>query len=147
MANYRCHPKSFGIDNEEKHDSAPVKLEEIKVNSDNPFGDKDTKPKGEALNIWGKIILKLRENNNFILHAICGGISNVTILNDNLIIGSDNEIELDTINENTDSLNAILEELGYNYTVLTNFIESPRVVNSNNIKLLKSIFGDDLIVE
>ncbi len=147
MANCRCRPKATDMDNEEKHDNAPVKLEEIKVNSDNPFGDKDTKPKGEALNIWGKIILKLRDNNNFILHAICGGISNVTILNDNLIIGSDNEIELDTINENIDSLNAILKELGYNYTVLTNFIESPRVVNSNNIKLLKSIFGDDLIVE
>lgn len=93
------------------------------------------------------MILKLRENNNFILHAICGGISNVTIRDNSLVVGSDNQIELETVNENADLLNDILKEIGLSYEIETEFIESPRVVNENNIKLLRSIFKDDVIIQ
>ena len=48
---------------------------------------------------------------------------------------------------NIDYLNGILKELGYTYEVKTRFVESPRIINLKNIKMLKSIFGDDIIVE
>lgn len=101
----------------------------------------------EVYNLWGKVILRLRDENDFILHAICSGLSNVNIVNDKFIISSDNDAELSTVEENVDKLNEIIKSFGYNLSVEVNHLESPRVINENNIKVLKKAFGDDLIIE
>ena len=121
----------------------PVKLQELK-------GDREVFEKvagAEVYNLWGKVILRLRDENDFILHAICSGLSNVNIVNDKFVISSDNDAELNTVEENADKLNEIIKSLGYNLSVEVNHLESPRVINENNIKVLKKAFGDDLIIE
>ncbi len=101
----------------------------------------------EVYNLWGKVILRLRDENNFILHAICSGLSDVSIVKDKFVVSSDNNAELNIVEENTDKLNEIIKSLGYNLSVEVNHLESPRVINENNIQILKKAFGDDLIIE
>ena len=114
---------------------------------DTTFNESAKTDKGTAMNVWGKIVLALRDSNSFILHAICGGMSDIVIEDNFVVVCTDNDSELDTINSNIDYLNDILKELGYTYKVKTRFVESPRIINLKNIKMLKSIFGDDIIVE
>lgn len=155
MISLRCCPNNNGSiknnqikDTQEKSVSdnipiVPVNLQELK-------GEREVFEKidgAEVYNLWGKVILKLRDENDFILHAICSGLSKVNIVNDKFVISSDNDAELSTIEENVDKLNEIIKSLGYNLSVEVNYLESPRVINENNIKILKKAFGDDLVIE
>ena len=154
MISLRCCPNNGAIKNNQIKDTqeksvsdnipiVPVNLQELK-------GEREVFEKidgAEVYNLWGKVILKLRDENDFILHAICSGLSKVNIVNDKFVISSDNDAELGTIEENVDKLNEIIKLLGYNLSVEVNYLESPRVINENNIKILKKAFGDDLVIE
>lgn len=99
-------------------------------------------------NIWGKVVIYLREHHFVALHIACGDISDVKIENEcfNIYINEDMLYELLQNPTNMQALKNAFESYGISKFQV---IKKDKLLSKSqeDLKVLKQIFGNKLIIE
>lgn len=97
--------------------------------------------------IWGRVVVKLREQNNIALHIICGDITDVSMENDVFVlsVSEDYIINLLLQPENSNELKKAFNSLGISDYKITKKQKQKDV--TSDIETLKRYFGDYLKIK
>lgn len=99
-------------------------------------------------NIWGKVIIYLREHKAVALHIACGDITDVEYANETFIINTDESFlyELLKTEENLKELKRAFEHFGIKHFEILK--KDKKLSKSQyDLTILKDIFGNKLIIE
>lgn len=100
-----------------------------------------------AKNIWGKIVLYLKERRQIALHVACGDITDVELKDNNLIINITDGMMYDLLNDGKRELESALRWQGLELNIVINVKKVELSSQEKDIKKLKELFGDYLIVK
>ena len=97
--------------------------------------------------MWGKVVLYLKEHRLIGLHVACGGLTDVSIDEDNFIINVEDGMMLNIINEGKRDIESALrwQGLELNVQIMTHVVE--KTTAEKDIEKLKLMFGDNLIIK
>lgn len=98
-------------------------------------------------NVWGKIVLYLRENHQIALHVACGDISDVVIKDGRLIISVADNTVLSLLQDGKREIERALSWQGLDLIVDIEQKIIPPSKQEEDIKKLKQIFDDKLIIK
>lgn len=99
--------------------------------------------------VWGNLVMKLRQNNLMTLHTACGEIRDLKI-EDNVIKVNIKEEYLYNIlkkEDNCATLTKLLREIDQNLSLSFVLVEKTQNKAIKNLEILKSIFGDNLLLK
>lgn len=99
-------------------------------------------------NIWGKVIIYLREHNAVALHIACGDITDVGFDDDTFLINTQESFLYDLLKseENQKDLKNAFESFGIkNFQIIKK--EKKLTKSQQDLKILKEVFGNKLIIE
>jgi hypothetical protein len=99
-----------------------------------------------AKNIWGKVILYLRENRLIALHVACGDITDVRLEGNNLIVRVDDGMMLNLLSDGKRELERAISWQGLDLNLT---IEAKQIKNQSDedIEKLKKIVGNYLEIK
>lgn len=104
----------------------------------------------DALQVWGKVVKKLHEDGEMVLHTFCGACQNVEIENGCLILklAKNEQSVYDKVStpENKEKFDKILKDFGYNLTFNAQMLERQKTSNELRLEKLANFFGDYLTV-
>ena len=103
---------------------------------------------GSARNVWGKVVIYLREHNAVALHIACGDITDVDFDGDTFVINTTDTFLYDLLksNENVEELKRALKTFGIERFEI-NKKEKNISKSAQDIAKLKEIFGNKLIID
>ena len=99
-------------------------------------------------NIWGRVIIYLREHHAVALHIACGDITDVSFDGETFFINTSEEFLYELINtqENLKDLKNAFNNFGINkFEIIKK--EKKLTKSQHDLAKLKQIFGDKLIIE
>lgn len=97
-----------------------------------------------AKNVWGKIVLYLKENKKVALHVACGDITNASIENGFLIIKSSDDFLINILEEGRRELENAIRWQGLDLKLEIVKFESQKQRQDNDISKLVKFFGEKL---
>lgn len=95
-------------------------------------------------NVWGKVVLYLREQRQVALHVACGDITDVQIDNDSLIINIEDGMIYNLLNDGKRQIENALRWQGLDLKVVINTKKVELSSAEKDILRLKELFGDNL---
>lgn len=100
-------------------------------------------------NIWGRVVLYMKNNSHNALHVICGNIDDVNLENGNFIISVKDKFIKEHLEEksNFNLLKRALIWQDLSLNLIINLIDKPVFVQDEDIKKLKQLVGEFLTVE
>ena len=105
------------------------------------------KTKLSPKNVWGKIVLYLRENKKVALHVACGDITDVAIENNNLVIKTSDDFLIDVLTSGIKDLENAIRWQGLTLGIEIVKFESQTQKQDKDIVKLKRIFGEKLDIQ
>ena len=131
---------------------AKIKMQELNEHSAdldvfNTMGG--SKKSDTAQVVFGKILIKLRELNEFSLHSLLGNNITFEISEQNAIITLNDQVKYDVLKKekNIVLLNSVLSDLDTNLTVLLQYNPSISGASDQITSKLMRLFGNKLIIE
>lgn len=100
-----------------------------------------------ATNVWGKIVLYLKEHKKVALHVACGDITNAKIEGDKLVIRSSDDFVIDVLENGRKEIENAIRWQGLDLKFEVQKFESGEQKINKDIKNLQSTFGRKLTVE
>lgn len=100
-----------------------------------------------ATNVWGKIVLYLKEHKKVALHVACGDITNAKIEGDKLVIRSSDDFVIDVLENGRKEIENAIRWQGLDLKFEVQKFESGEQKTNKDIKNLQSMFGRKLTVE
>lgn len=97
-----------------------------------------------AKNIWGKVVLYLKERKFVALHVACGDITDVKIEGEHLVVRAKEGMIFDMLCEGRREIESALRWQGIELSLKIEQIEEKKDVAEQDIKKLSSSFGDYL---
>lgn len=104
------------------------------------------KTKLSAKNVWGKIVLYLRENKKVALHVACGDITDVELSGENLIIRTSDDFLIDVLNTGMKELENAIRWQGLNLKIQIVKFENITQKQDKDIMKLRKLFADKLYI-
>lgn len=98
-------------------------------------------------NIWGKVVLYLKEHKKISLFVACGDITDVQIENNQLLIKTSDDFLVSVLEEGKKELENALRWQGLNMEVKIVKFENNEQLRDKDIIKLKRFFGDKLVQE
>lgn len=96
-------------------------------------------------NIWGKVVLYLKEHKKISLFVACGDITDVQIENNQLFIKTSDDFLVSVLEEGKKELENALRWQGLNMEVKIVKFENNEQLRDKDIIKLKRFFGDKLV--
>lgn len=96
-------------------------------------------------NIWGKVVLYLKEHKKISLFVACGDITDVQIENNQLLIKTSDDFLVSVLEEGKKELENALRWQGLNMEVKIVKFENDEQLRDKDIIKLKRFFGDKLV--
>ncbi len=96
-------------------------------------------------NIWGKVVLYLKEHKKISLFVACGDITDVQIENNQLLIKTSDDFLVSVLEEGKKELENALRWQGLNMEVKIVKFENNEQLRDKDIIKLKRFFGDKLV--
>lgn len=96
-------------------------------------------------NIWGKVVLYLKEHKKISLFVACGDITDVQIENNQLFIKTSDDFLVSVLEEGKKELENALRWQGLNMEVKIVKFENDEQLRDKDIIKLKRFFGDKLV--
>ena len=96
-------------------------------------------------NIWGKVVLYLKEHKKISLFVACGDITDVQIENKQLLIKTSDDFLVSVLEEGKKELENALRWQGLNMEVKIVKFENNEQLRDKDIIKLKRFFGDKLV--
>lgn len=100
-----------------------------------------------ATNVWGKVVLYLKEHKKVALHVACGDITNAKIEGDKLIIRSSDNFVIDVLENGRKEIESAIRWQGLDLKFEVQKFESGEQKIGKDIKNLQAMFGKKLNVE
>ena len=100
-----------------------------------------------ATNVWGKVVLYLKEHKKVALHVACGDITNAKIEGDKLVIRSSDDFVIDVLENGRKEIENAIRWQGLDLKFEVQKFESGEQKTNKDIKNLQSMFGKKLTVE
>ncbi len=100
-----------------------------------------------ANNVWGKVVLYLKEHKKVALHVACGDITNAKIEEDNLVIRSSDDFLIDVLENGRKDIESAIRWQGLDLKFKVQKFESGEQKINKDIKNLKNFFGNKIFVE
>lgn len=100
-----------------------------------------------ANNVWGKIVLYLKEHKKVALHIACGDITNAKIENGDLVIRSSDDFLIDVLENGRREIENAIRWQGLDMKFVIEKFESKEQKINKDIKNLQTYFGNILKVE
>lgn len=97
-----------------------------------------------AKNVWGKVVLYLREHRQVALHVACGDITDVQIDGDSLMINIEDGMIYNLLNDGKRQIENALRWQGLDLKVVVNIKKTELSPDEKDILRLKELFGDNL---
>lgn len=98
-------------------------------------------------NIWGKVVLYLKENRFVALHVACGNITDIAIEGNSLKVFSEDSTMRQILHEGRREIERALSWQGLDYNVEIVEKVIPPTPEEEDIRTLKTIFGNKLIIK
>ena len=96
-------------------------------------------------NVWGKVVLYLKEHKKISLFVACGDITDVQIENNQLVIKTSDDFHVSVLEEGKKELENALRWQGLNMEVKIVKFENNEQLRDKDIIKLKRFFGDKLV--
>ena len=96
-------------------------------------------------NVWGKVVLYLKEHKKISLFVACGDITDVQIENNQLLIKTSDDFLVSVLEEGKKELENALRWQGLNMEVKIVKFENNEQMRDKDIIKLKRFFGDKLV--
>ncbi len=96
-------------------------------------------------NVWGKVVLYLKEHKKISLFVACGDITDVQIENNQLLIKTSDDFLVSVLEEGKKELENALRWQGLNMEVKIVKFENNEQLRDKDIIKLKRFFGDKLV--
>lgn len=100
-----------------------------------------------AKNIWGKVVLFLKEHRMTALHVACGDITDVGLDQNNLIVRVEDGMLADLMKEGRRDIESALRWQGLDISLKVEIIQKQISDEEKDIAKLKTVLGDYLIVK
>jgi hypothetical protein len=100
-----------------------------------------------ANNVWGKVVLYLREHKKVALHVACGDITNAQIDGDKLVIRSSDDFLIDVLENGRREIETAIRWQGLDLKFEVVKFESLEQKKSKDIKKLQNFFGNKVEFE
>lgn len=100
------------------------------------------KTKLSPKNVWGKVVLYLKENKKVALYVACGDITDVKIENDSLIIRSSDDFLVNVLEDGRRDIENALRWQGLDLKLEIVKFESLKQKQEKDILKLIRLFGD-----
>lgn len=100
-----------------------------------------------ANNVWGKIVLYLKEHKKVALHVACGDITNARIENGKLIIRSSDDFLIDVLENGRKEIESAIRWQGLDLGFEVVKFESAEQKINKDIKKLENFFGNKVEFE
>lgn len=100
-----------------------------------------------ANNVWGKVVLYLKEHKKVALHVACGDITNAKIEDGKLVIRTSDDFLIDILENGRKEIESAIRWQGLDLKFeVVKFASVEQKINKD-IKNLQSVFGKKLVVE
>ena len=100
-----------------------------------------------ANNVWGKIVLYLKEHKKVALHIACGDITNARLEDGKLIIRSSDDFLIDVLENGRKDIESAIRWQGLDLKFVVEKFESGEQKINKDIKNLQTYFGGLLKIE
>lgn len=100
-----------------------------------------------ANNVWGKVVLYLKEHKKVALHVACGDITNAQIEGDRLVIRSSDDFLIDVLENGRREIETAIRWQGLDLKFEVVKFESVEQKLNKDIKKLQSFFGSRLTID
>lgn len=100
-----------------------------------------------ANNVWGKVVLYLKEHKKVALHVACGDITNAKIEQDKLIIKSSDDFLVDVLQSGQKDIENAIRWQGLDLKFEVVKFENSQQKTTKDIKKLEGFFGKKLEIE
>ena len=98
-------------------------------------------------NVWGKVVLYLREHRQVALHVACGDITDVSIDGNDLIINIEDGMIYNLLVDGKRQIENVVRWQGFELNVKVNIKNIELSSADQDIKKLKDLFGDKLVIK
>ncbi len=98
-------------------------------------------------NVWGKVVLYLKEHKKISLYVACGDITDVKIENGKLYIQSSDDFLISVLDDGKRELENALRWQGLNLEVEIVKFENENQKREKDILKLSKLFGEKLVIE
>lgn len=100
-----------------------------------------------ANNVWGKVVLYLKEHKKVALHVACGDITNAKIEGQKLVIRSSDEFLIDVLETGRKEIENAIRWQGLDLQFEVVKFESNEQKINKDIKKLENFFGNKVEIE
>lgn len=100
-----------------------------------------------ASNVWGKVVLYLKEHKKVALHVACGDITNAKIENGAIVIRSSDDFLIDVLENGRRDIESAIRWQGLDLRFEVQKFESGEQKINKDIKNLRNFFGNKVFVE
>ncbi|MBP3431882.1 MAG: hypothetical protein J6K39_03415 [Clostridia bacterium] len=100
-----------------------------------------------ATNVWGKVVLYLKEHKKVALHVACGDITNAKLEDGKLIIRSSDDFLIDVLENGRKDIEAAIRWQGLELKFEVEKFESKAQKIEKDIKKAQNFFGSKLTFE
>lgn len=97
-----------------------------------------------AGNVWGKVVLYLKEHKKVALHVACGDITNAKIEGEKLVIRSSDDFLIDVLENGRKEIESAIRWQGINLKFEVLKFESSEQKINKDVKKLENFFGNKL---
>ena len=97
-------------------------------------------------NVWGKVVLFLKEHHQVALHVACGDITDVSIDGDRLVVNASEGMLAQILKEGRREIENALRWQGLDLKLEVNLIESKNLPMQEDINKLKKLVGNKLTI-
>ena len=101
----------------------------------------------DVRNVWGKVVLYLKEKKKIALHVACGDITDVEINGSNLIVRNRDEFLVNVLEEGKKDIEQALNWQGLNLEVKIEKIQTEIPKSEQDILKLRKVVGDKLTIK
>lgn len=98
-------------------------------------------------NVWGKVVLYLKEHKKISLYVACGDITDVKIDNGKLLIKASDDFLITVLEDGKKELENALRWQGLNLELEIVKFKSVSQMRDRDVLKLKKFFGDKLVIE
>lgn len=100
-----------------------------------------------ANNVWGKIVLYLKEHKKVALHVACGDITNAILENGKLIIRTSDDFLVDVLENGRKDIEAAIRWQGLELEFVVEKFENKQQKIDGDIRKIKEFFGNKFEID
>lgn len=98
-------------------------------------------------NVWGKVVLYLKEHKKVALHVACGDITNAKIEDGKLIIRSSDDFLIDVLENGRKDIESAIRWQGLELEFVVQKFENSEQKINKDIKKIQNFFGNKVEME